>query len=62
MTLEILIYTLKSIQFTGERESFNPEDNVNPILVESLFKEFVSPILLKIFHVRDVQIRIILLR
>ena len=57
------IFTFQNcIQFTGERESFNPEDNVNPILVESLFKEFVSPILLKIFHVRDVQIRTILLR
>ena len=50
------------LDFIGERESFNQDENVNPILEESLFKEYVSPILLKIFHVRDVQIRTVLLR
>ena len=48
--------------FAGERESNSSKDNVNPILSEAFFKEFVSPILLKVFHVRDVQIRTVLLR
>ena len=43
------------------REPYSKLKKTNPILPESLFKEFVSPVLLKIFHVRDFSIRSALL-
>ena len=50
------------ITILDNREIYNADENVNPILSESLFREYVSPILLKVFQVRDVQIRSVLLR
>jgi hypothetical protein len=44
------------------RSDFDPDSDVNPLLSEHLFKEHVTPILLKIFYVRDFQIRSVLLR
>ena len=47
----------------GGRPEFSPDSaKRNPLLSEHLFKEHVTPILLKIFYVRDFQIRMVLLR
>ena len=47
----------------GDRPEFSPDSAIrNPLLSEHLFKEHVTPILLKIFYVRDFQIRMVLLR
>ena len=46
----------------GGRPEFSPDSTRNPLLSEHLFKEHVTPILLKIFYVRDFQIRMVLLR
>lgn len=44
------------------RPSFNPEQEINPVVSEHLFKEHIVPILRKIFHVRDRHIRLVLLK
>jgi len=41
---------------------YDPNKKVNPILSEELHREFVIPQLTKIFGVRDMQIRMVLLR
>ena len=40
---------------------FHP-DRINPILSETLFRRYIVPELFKIFHVRDVHVRTVLLR
>ena len=40
----------------------NPADESNSILSPELFKEYVIPIITNIFHVRDMQIRLVLLK
>jgi hypothetical protein len=44
------------------RGFYSKDQPVNPILTERLFQEHVVPVLLKVFLVRDVQIRSVLLR
>ena len=56
------IHSIILITLLDNREAYNADENVNPILSEALFREYVSPILLKVFQVRDVQIRSVLLR
>ena len=56
------IHSIKLIYILDNRETYNADENVNPILPEALFREYVTPILLKVFQVRDVQIRSVLLR
>ena len=41
---------------------YDPSASVNPLLSPALHKEFVVPVLTKIFGVRDMQIRMVLLR
>ena len=41
---------------------YDPSAPVNPLLSTALHKEFVVPVLTKIFGVRDMQIRMVLLR
>ena len=46
----------------SQRETYDPQRDENPLLSDDLFAQFVQPHLLKIFNVRDAQIRLVLLR
>ena len=48
--------------FLSAKPDDDNEDSDNSILSPSLFKEYVVPILTNIFHVRDTQIRLVLLK
>ena len=57
-----LIPSLLTPVTEGSPRPYDPSALVNPILSEALHKEFVVPIITKIFGVRDMQIRMVLLR
>ena len=57
-----VLYAYPFLSVSGSRGFYSEAHFVNPILCERFFQEDLIPILLKIFQVRDLQIRSVLLR